>query len=105
MSILDHLAAFVAGAKNKIVWGYLFAVWLWGVILNLSLFPGTYDFAQRELGLTLAVLALAVLALACLGNRSWNPVLSAAYAVAKRRSLCIAFTTAGSEQGKAEDTG
>jgi hypothetical protein len=80
MSILDHLAALVAGARHKIVWGYLLAVWLWGVILNLSLFPGAYDIAQRGLGLTRAVLALA-----CLGNRTRSHALTVAYAVAKRR--------------------
>jgi hypothetical protein len=39
--------------------GYLVAVWLWGIILNLLLFPGFFDVALRDFGLSLAALALA----------------------------------------------
>jgi uncharacterized membrane protein HdeD (DUF308 family) len=39
--------------------GYLVAVWLWGIILNLLLIPGFYDVALRDFGLSLGALALA----------------------------------------------
>jgi hypothetical protein len=39
--------------------GYLVAVWLWGIILNLLMIPGFFDVALRDFGLSLAALALA----------------------------------------------
>ncbi|RIK45375.1 MAG: hypothetical protein DCC57_16665 [Chloroflexi bacterium] len=39
--------------------GYLVAVWLWGIILNLLLVPGFFDVALRDFGLSLGALALA----------------------------------------------
>jgi hypothetical protein len=39
--------------------GYLVAVWLWGIIVNLLLIPGFFDVALRDFGLSLAALALA----------------------------------------------
>ncbi|MCC6457739.1 MAG: hypothetical protein IT328_22480 [Caldilineaceae bacterium] len=39
--------------------GYLVAVWLWGIIVNLLLIPGYFDVALRDFGLSLAALALA----------------------------------------------
>ena len=42
--------------------GYLVAVWLWGIIINLLLVPGFYDVALRDFGLSLGALALARLA-------------------------------------------
>lgn len=42
--------------------GYLVAVWMWGIILNLLLIPGFFDIALRDLGLSLGALALARLA-------------------------------------------
>jgi len=39
--------------------GYLVAVWLWGIILNLLMFPGFFDVALRDFGLSLGALALA----------------------------------------------
>jgi hypothetical protein len=39
--------------------GYLVAVWLWAIILNLLLIPGFYDVALRDFGLSLGALALA----------------------------------------------
>lgn len=44
--------------------GYLVAVWLWGIILNLLLVPGYFDVALRDFGLSLAALALARLSVA-----------------------------------------
>jgi hypothetical protein len=39
--------------------GYVVAVWLWGIILNLLLVPGYYDVALRDFGLSLGAIALA----------------------------------------------
>jgi hypothetical protein len=39
--------------------GYLVAVWLWGIVINLLLVPGFYDVAFRDFGLSLGALALA----------------------------------------------
>jgi hypothetical protein len=41
--------------------GYLVAVWLWAIILNLLLIPGYFDIALRDFGLSLGALALALL--------------------------------------------
>jgi len=43
------------------VGGYIVAVWLWGIILNLLLGRGHYDIALRDFGLSLGALALAQL--------------------------------------------
>jgi hypothetical protein len=40
------------------VGGYVVALWLWGIIVNLLLVPGFYDIA-RDFGLSLGALALA----------------------------------------------
>jgi len=48
--------------------GYLVAVWLLGIILNLLLIPGYFDVALRDLGLLLAALALARLSEAVPGR-------------------------------------
>jgi hypothetical protein len=41
------------------VFGYIVAVWLLGIIVNLLLVPGFYDIALRDLGLALGAIALA----------------------------------------------
>ena len=41
------------------VGGYVVAVWLWGIILNLLWGRGHYDIALRDFGLSLGALALA----------------------------------------------
>ena len=43
------------------VGGYIVAIWLWGIILNLLLGRTHYDIALRDLGLSLGALALAQL--------------------------------------------
>jgi uncharacterized membrane protein YphA (DoxX/SURF4 family) len=42
--------------------GYLVAAWLWGIIVNLLSFPGYYDIALRDFGLSLGAITLAQLA-------------------------------------------
>ncbi len=39
--------------------GWLVAAWLWAIILNLLAFPGYFDIALRDLGLSVAAVALA----------------------------------------------
>lgn len=46
-------------AWRPAIGGYVVAVWLWGIILNLLLGRGYYDIALRDLGLSLGALALA----------------------------------------------
>jgi hypothetical protein len=41
------------------VGGYVVALWLWGIIANLLMFPGFYDIALRDFGLSLGAIALA----------------------------------------------
>jgi uncharacterized membrane protein YphA (DoxX/SURF4 family) len=38
--------------------GWLVAAWLWAIILNLLSFPGYFDVALRDLGLSVAAVAL-----------------------------------------------
>ncbi len=39
--------------------GWLVAAWLWAIILNLLSIPGYFDIALRDLGLSIAAVALA----------------------------------------------
>ncbi len=68
----DHGTMMVVGAIEIVAgvlvffkpryFAYLVFLWLWGIILNLLLFPGFYDIALRDFGLSLGALALARLA-------------------------------------------
>ena len=42
--------------------GYLVAIWLWGIIINLLSIPDYFDVALRDFGLSLGAIALARLA-------------------------------------------
>jgi hypothetical protein len=42
--------------------GYVVAVWLWAIIVNLLVAGDFYDIALRDFGLSLGALALALLA-------------------------------------------
>jgi hypothetical protein len=46
-------------AWRPAIGGYVVALWLWGIILNLLLGHGYYDIALRDFGLSLGALALA----------------------------------------------
>jgi hypothetical protein len=61
VGIVEVVAALVVAARPSIG-GYLVAVWLWGIIVNLLLARGYYDIALRDFGLSLGALALARLA-------------------------------------------
>jgi uncharacterized membrane protein YphA (DoxX/SURF4 family) len=61
VGIIEIVAGLVVLFKPRFG-GYLVAVWMWGIILNLLLIPGFFDIALRDLGLSLGALALARLA-------------------------------------------
>jgi uncharacterized membrane protein len=56
--VLEILAGIIVAVKPRIG-GYIVAVWLLGIIINLLLYPGFYDIALRDFGLLLGALALA----------------------------------------------
>jgi hypothetical protein len=58
IGVVEVVAGLVVLWKPRIG-GYLVAVWLWGIILNLLLIPAYFDIALRDFGLSLAALALA----------------------------------------------
>jgi hypothetical protein len=61
VGIIEIIAGLLVWFKPRIG-GYIVALWLWGIIVNLLLFPGYYDIALRDFGLSLGALALARLA-------------------------------------------
>ena len=58
-----EIAAGVLVFVRPQIGGYVVALWLWGIILNLLLIPGYFDVAVRDFGLSLGALALARLSL------------------------------------------
>jgi hypothetical protein len=62
VGVVEIIAAILVAAKPSIG-GYVVALWLWGIIVNLLLARGFYDIALRDFGLSLAALALARLAI------------------------------------------
>ena len=54
-----EIVAGIGVALRPRVFAYVVAAWLWAIIVNLLLIPGYYDVALRDLGLSLAALALA----------------------------------------------
>jgi len=57
-----EIAAGVLVAVRPRIGGYVVAVWLWGIIVNLLVAGDFYDIALRDFGLSLGALALAKLA-------------------------------------------
>jgi hypothetical protein len=57
-----EIAAGVLVALRPRIGGYVVAVWLWAIILNLLVAGDYFDIALRDFGLSLAALALARLA-------------------------------------------
>ena len=57
-----EIIAGIGVALRPRIFGYVVALWLLGIILNLLTIPGYYDVALRDLGLALGALALARLA-------------------------------------------
>ena len=69
IGVVEVIAGLVVLWKPRIG-GYLVAVWLWGIIVNLLLIPAYFDIALRDFGLSLGALALARLSEDFRG-RSW----------------------------------
>lgn len=63
VGVVEILAGLIV-AFYPIIGGWLVAVWLWAIIVNLLLVPGYYDIAMRDFGLSLGAVALARLAAA-----------------------------------------
>jgi hypothetical protein len=61
VGVVEVVAGLLVATRPRIG-GYVVALWLAGIILNLLLIPGFYDVALRDFGLLLAALALARLA-------------------------------------------
>jgi hypothetical protein len=64
-----EIAAGILVAVAPRIGGYVVAVWLWGIIVNLVMMGSYYDVAARDLGLSLGALALARLATHFEGTR------------------------------------
>jgi hypothetical protein len=58
VGVVEIVAGLLVAARPDIG-GYVVAVWLWGIIVNLFVGGGHYDIALRDLGLSLGALALA----------------------------------------------
>ena len=58
IGVVEVIAGLVVFWRPRIG-GYLVAVWLWGIILNLLLIPAYFDIALRDVGLSLGALAFA----------------------------------------------
>jgi uncharacterized membrane protein HdeD (DUF308 family) len=55
---IEIIAGLIVALKPQIGAWIVFA-WLWGIIINLLSYPGFYDIALRDFGLSLGALALA----------------------------------------------
>jgi hypothetical protein len=56
--VIEIVAGILVAFKPRIG-GYVVAVWLLGIIINLLIYSGFYDIALRDFGLLLGALALA----------------------------------------------
>lgn len=61
VGVVEIVAGLVVALRPR-YGGYIVALWLGGIILNLLLIPDYYDIALRDFGLLLAALTLARLA-------------------------------------------
>jgi len=61
VGVIEIIAGFLVALKPKIG-GFIVAIWLWGIIVNLLLLQNYYDIALRDFGLSLGALALSRLA-------------------------------------------
>lgn len=61
VGVVEIIAGIVVAIKPKFG-GYLVALWLAGIIVNLVTYPGYFDVALRDLGLLLGAVALGRLA-------------------------------------------
>jgi hypothetical protein len=58
VGIVEIIAAFIVAFRPRIGAWIVFA-WLWAIIINLLTYPGFFDIALRDFGLSLGALALA----------------------------------------------
>jgi hypothetical protein len=58
VGVVEIIAGLIVAFKPKIGAWIVFA-WLWAIIIDLLSYPGFYDIALRDFGLSLGVLALA----------------------------------------------
>ncbi|MFN3647983.1 MAG: hypothetical protein ACK47B_00275 [Armatimonadota bacterium] len=58
VGVIEIAAGLLVAFKPRIG-GYVVALWLWAIVLNLLLIPGYFDVALRDFGLSLGALALA----------------------------------------------
>ena len=58
VGIVEIIAALIVAFKPRVGAWIVFA-WLWAIIINLLSYPGFYDIALRDFGLSLGALALA----------------------------------------------
>jgi hypothetical protein len=63
VGVVEIIAGLIV-AFWPMVGGWIVAVWLWGIIVNLLIIPGYYDIALRDFGLSLGSVSLARLATA-----------------------------------------
>jgi hypothetical protein len=61
VGVIEIAAGILVAVKPRIG-GYVVSAWLMGIIINLVTYPGFFDVALRDLGLSLGALALARLA-------------------------------------------
>jgi hypothetical protein len=57
VGVIEMFAGILVAVKPRIG-AYVVAFWFWGIILNLLIYPGYYDIALRDFGLSLGALAL-----------------------------------------------
>lgn len=58
VGVIEVLAGILVACWPRLG-GYVVMLWLWGIIVNLFMFPGFFDIALRDFGLSLGALALA----------------------------------------------
>ena len=58
VGVVEIIAGLIVAFKPKIGAWIVFA-WLWAIIIDLLSYPGFYDIALRDFGLSLGALALA----------------------------------------------
>jgi hypothetical protein len=58
IGVAEMIAGLIVAIKPR-VGAWIVIAWLWAIILNLVTYPGYYDIAFRDFGLSLGALALA----------------------------------------------
>jgi hypothetical protein len=65
VGVIEIIAGLIVAFRPRVGAWIVFA-WLWGIIINLLTYPGYFDVALRDFGLSLGAAALAIL------SREWN---------------------------------